>query len=137
MPDKEEKKALEEEDVISNAIGEYGRWQFMLTFLLSLVNIPCTWHIFVPVFHSAERPTWCSRQKRFKDISPQLWKNCTDQEDDFCYFLDVFKSNVTDAKFGAVCHDMSGLDRAKCSSWEFGGEGNYQFTYTLLVFNRP
>lgn len=48
-------KEEEEEDIISNAIGEFGRWQLLLTFILSLVNIPCTWHIFMPTFHARER----------------------------------------------------------------------------------
>lgn len=132
MPD-DKKKALEEqeEDIISKAIGEFGKWQLLVTFLLSLFNIPCTWHIFAPTFHSAERDTWCGRPDAFRDVAPSLWKNCTGQLADFCTVLDVVAANVTGSD---LCARTSELDRVKCHAWEFGGRGRCK-PFICLKFN--
>jgi hypothetical protein len=59
----------ETEDPISQAVGEYGRWQLQLTFFLSLFNIPCTWHIFALTFQSLPSDFWCA------NISVDEWRN--------------------------------------------------------------
>ncbi|CAG9773021.1 unnamed protein product [Ceutorhynchus assimilis] len=92
----------EEEDIISNAIGEFGRWQLLLTFILSLVNIPCTWHIFAPTFHAREREYFC--------VEPL--GNCQ-QSSDACWMNQLFN--------GTCSTDNNSL--VKCQNWEFQGEG--------------
>ncbi|KAJ1531582.1 hypothetical protein ONE63_000254 [Megalurothrips usitatus] len=68
----------EERDYICEAVGSFGRWQLKLTFLLSLVNIPCTWHIFVPTFQAASYDNYsCQRPAAFQDIPIDLWRNLT------------------------------------------------------------
>ena len=37
-------------DAIGNLIGHYGKWQFVMTILLSLFQVPNTFHIFSPTF---------------------------------------------------------------------------------------
>lgn len=37
-------------DAIGDLIGHYGKWQFVMTFLLSLFQVPNTFHIFSPTF---------------------------------------------------------------------------------------
>jgi hypothetical protein len=37
-------------DAIGDLIGHYGKWQFMMTILLSLFQVPNTFHIFSPTF---------------------------------------------------------------------------------------
>jgi hypothetical protein len=37
-------------DVIGDLIGHYGKWQFVMTILLSLFQVPNTFHIFSPTF---------------------------------------------------------------------------------------
>ncbi|RZF34669.1 hypothetical protein LSTR_LSTR017661 [Laodelphax striatellus] len=61
-------------DPISQSIGEFGRWQFLLTFLLSLVNFPCTFHIFAPTFEGAQRDFWCARPDGLS-MPVDQWKN--------------------------------------------------------------
>lgn len=118
----EDTKKKEDEDIISSAIGDYGKWQLYLTFALSLVNIPCTWHIFVPTFHSASRDTWCARTLTYSDVPPKLWKNCTGQTGDngFCSMFDVMSKNFTGSD---LCRYSSDYERVNCTSWEYGGEG--------------
>lgn len=49
---KKSKKAIvdDECDVIGDLIGHYGKWQFVMTILLSLFQVPNTFHIFSPTF---------------------------------------------------------------------------------------
>uniref|UniRef100_A0A8D8UN70 Organic cation transporter protein n=1 Tax=Cacopsylla melanoneura TaxID=428564 RepID=A0A8D8UN70_9HEMI len=63
------------DDVISNAIGEFGRWQCNLTILLSLLNIPCTWHIFALTFQAADQNFWCAQTDHFDHLSFSEWIN--------------------------------------------------------------
>ncbi|EEZ98159.1 organic cation transporter protein isoform X1 [Tribolium castaneum] len=120
-----------EEDVVSTAIGEFGRWQLLMTFLLSLFNIPCTWHIFVPTFHAAERETWCSRPKAFQDVAPSLWRNFT-QPEGFCKIYDL--ANVTEADLPRLA--QMGRKLVPCKEWEFGGEGSTLTSEFDLVCDR-
>lgn len=37
-------------DVIGELMGQYGKYQFLMTFLLSLFQVPNTFHIASPIF---------------------------------------------------------------------------------------
>lgn len=37
-------------DIIGTLIGDYGRWQFLMTLLLALFQVPNTFHIYSPTF---------------------------------------------------------------------------------------
>lgn len=127
----EDTKKKEDDDLISSAIGDYGKWQLYLTFALSLVNIPCTWHIFVPTFHAASQETWCARPKTYEDVPPELWKNCTGQTsgDGYCSMFDVISRNLSESD---LCKNSSDYERINCTSWEFDGEG--KFDVEVIIF---
>lgn len=74
---KDDKRTEKEyEDPVSMAIGEFGRWQAMLTLILSLLNLPCTWHIFVLTFQGADTDFWCTPPPGvLNQISVDQWKN--------------------------------------------------------------
>jgi OCT family organic cation transporter-like MFS transporter 4/5 len=74
-PVKPKRDEGETEDPISQAVGEYGRWQLQLTFFLSLFNIPCTWHIFALTFQSLPSDFWCEKPPHFANISVDKWRN--------------------------------------------------------------
>ncbi|XP_066998646.2 organic cation transporter protein [Anabrus simplex] len=59
VPAKKAGKGEEDQDPVSQLVGEFGRWQLQLTFLLSLFNFPCTWHIFASTFQSPSVKYWC------------------------------------------------------------------------------
>ncbi|XP_060526541.1 organic cation transporter protein-like isoform X2 [Cylas formicarius] len=124
----------EEDDTVSDAIGEFGKWQLLLTFLLSLVNIPCTWHIFAPTFHGARMDTWCARPERFHNVAPVLWKNCTEQTEDGCFLLDVFSKDTLSEM--DLCRGNTGLKSIKCDAWEFAGPGETIISEFHLVCDR-
>ncbi|KAL3277159.1 hypothetical protein HHI36_012511 [Cryptolaemus montrouzieri] len=108
----------EDEDIVDKAIGKFGRWQLLLTVLLALFNIPCTWHIFVHTFHGRVRPVWCARPSRFHNISPEIWKEKT-QPHDFCTTNDTSNAYV-DAYNNIINISQEMID---CKQWEFGGTG--------------
>lgn len=63
-------------DPVSLAIGEFGRWQALLTLILSLLNLPCTWHIYVLTFQGADTDFWCAPPPGvLQRISVDQWKN--------------------------------------------------------------
>lgn len=132
VPDGTKKKPEEEEDVISNAIGEYGRWQLLNTFILSLLNVPCTWHIFAPTFHVGEkRNVWCKRPDNYGNVDFKQWMNCSGQsENNVCEIVNITGLNNITALCGA---DLQSLSRSECSSWEFDGEGSTIITDFNLV----
>lgn len=43
-------KTDDEIDIIGTLIGEYGKWQFIMTLLLALFQVPNTFHIYSPTF---------------------------------------------------------------------------------------
>lgn len=48
-----EKKSIhtdDECDSIGDLIGHYGKWQFLMTLLLTLFQVPNTFHIYSPTF---------------------------------------------------------------------------------------
>jgi OCT family organic cation transporter-like MFS transporter 4/5 len=65
----------EVEDPISQAVGEFGRWQLQLTFFLSLFNIPCTWHIFALTFQSLPSDFWCAKPPDLDNLPVDEWRN--------------------------------------------------------------
>jgi MFS family permease len=132
MSNTKKKTAEDEEDVVSTAIGEFGRWQLLMTFLLSLFNIPCTWHIFVPTFHAAERETWCARPERFLSVHPDRWKNFT-QPQGFCSIYDL--TNVTVDDLPHLGDDPT-RKLISCAEWEFEGKGNTLISEFDLVCDR-
>lgn len=129
-PDSEEEE--EEEDIISSSIGEYGKWQLTLTFLLSLVNIPCTWHIYAPTFLGEERRVWCARPKRFSTVDPLVWYNST-QPAGICQIFNL--THVNSSSFEALRNIQAfpGIHLVDCTEWEFDGEGDCRF----LTLNQP
>lgn len=124
----EDTKRNEDEDLISSAIGDFGKWQLFLTFALSLVNIPCTWHIFVTTFHSAKTDTLCARPANYNFMPWDLWKNCTGQNSDFCSMHDVRNSNFSESD---LCRNYRNFNRIRCTNWEYDGRGEYLILFQI------
>ncbi|KAF5273455.1 hypothetical protein FQA39_LY07472 [Lamprigera yunnana] len=124
----------EEDDVISKCIGTYGRWQLRLTFLISLVNVMCTWHIFAFTFQAADKTVWCARPKFVEEIDPQIWINYT-QPVDHCSILDVSELN------SSVYTNIANINKVTtniipCDKWEFEPNGKTIIEDFNLVCSR-
>ncbi|KAF4518356.1 hypothetical protein B566_EDAN007083 [Ephemera danica] len=117
----------EEQDIVSQAVGDYGPWQLRLTFLLAMFNLPCTWHIMAITFQGRDMPFWCARPDalRDNDVPPEVWRNISHPEGgDNCAVWDVDYSTHTmleDMGRGAwldLAVISDNVTRA-CTSWEF------------------
>ncbi|XP_046670851.1 organic cation transporter protein-like isoform X2 [Homalodisca vitripennis] len=114
-------KMGEAADPIAQLIGNFGRWQFMLTFLLSLFNFPCTFHIFSPTFQGPPGDFWCARPSAFRDVDVEQWKNISgrttivdgEERYDPCWVKDVNLSDVT------ALTNSSLTTFRPCDHWEY------------------
>lgn len=66
--------SIQQKDAVSECIGEFGRWQLLITFLLSLFNFPCTFHIFAPTFEAAVPGYHCAVPKG-SSLTLDQWRN--------------------------------------------------------------
>jgi len=73
--EKQEPSRELEEDVISRSIGNFGKWQLTFTFLLSLFNLPCTWHIYALTFQGRDVDFWCAPPSNLETLSTDIWRN--------------------------------------------------------------
>ncbi|RVE46487.1 hypothetical protein evm_008837 [Chilo suppressalis] len=65
----------EEPDAVASIIGNYGRWQLLITFLLSLFSFPCTFHIYLPTFTARATNFWCRMPENFSSLPLTEWIN--------------------------------------------------------------
>ncbi|XP_049872459.1 organic cation transporter protein-like isoform X2 [Pectinophora gossypiella] len=106
----------EDPDVVSQAIGDYGRWQLLITFLLSMFSFPCTFHIYLPTFTARETKFWCQRPDNFSSLPLEDWINYS-QPIDACN-VRVIPSYVTVESI--LNHTAPLLDSfVKCTDWDF------------------
>ncbi|KAG8223271.1 hypothetical protein J437_LFUL001548 [Ladona fulva] len=117
----------EEFDAVTDAIGAFGRWQLRLTFLLSLLNCPCTWHIFALTFQSLQGDFWCAPPEDVEWLLKDRginWRNFTrayaDDEDgsdfDPCLTWDVDYDVILASQHPVIPYNAS---RKACTKWIF------------------
>ncbi|XP_055903253.1 organic cation transporter protein isoform X2 [Eupeodes corollae] len=128
-----EDEAGEETDVIGELVGHFGKWQFLMTILLSLFQVPNTFHISSPVYQAANKNFWCSRPDNLRSIPVDVWRNFSDSKDN-CYQVsyDYYRislsanSNMED-NLPDIPHNYT---RIACSSWEYDMNDNLGNTWT-------
>ncbi|XP_050674807.1 organic cation transporter protein-like isoform X2 [Leptidea sinapis] len=104
------------EDVVSKIIGEYGRWQLLMTALLSLFSFPCTFHIYLPTFTAYATKFWCQRPENLSDLPIESWIKYS-QPVNACY---VRVLTPTDTAENIMNETASYLDAfEKCQVWDF------------------
>ncbi|XP_045523094.1 organic cation transporter protein-like isoform X2 [Pieris brassicae] len=112
IPDDEESGP----DVVSALIGEYGRWQLLMTFLLSLFSFPCTFHIFLPTFTARATQFWCQPPDNLSSVPLERWINYS-QPEDGCS-VRVIPPNVTADSI--INYTAIALDSfQKCQNWGY------------------
>ncbi|XP_028178695.1 organic cation transporter protein-like isoform X2 [Ostrinia furnacalis] len=106
----------EQADVVSRVIGNYGRWQLLITFLLSLFSFPCTFHIYLPTFTAKATKFWCRMPENLSSLPLQAWINYS-QPVDACS-VRVIPSDVT---VESILNHTASLSNSfmKCSEWDF------------------
>ncbi|CAG9787714.1 unnamed protein product [Diatraea saccharalis] len=106
----------EEPDAVSSVIGNYGRWQLLITFLLSLFSFPCTFHIYLPTFTARATNFWCRMPENFSSLPLKEWINYS-QPVDACS-VRVIPPGVTVESI--LNHTAPLLDSfVECTAWDY------------------
>ncbi|XP_041980007.1 organic cation transporter protein-like isoform X2 [Aricia agestis] len=123
-----------EQDVVSKIIGDYGPWQLMITFLLSLFSFPCTFHIYLPTFTATQTKFWCARPENLSSVPLDIWLNYS-QPTDACH-VRAIPSYVTVEDIMNYTAPLTSL--VKCTEWEFDRSdvGNTIISEWSLVCDR-
>ncbi|XP_011189596.2 organic cation transporter protein isoform X1 [Zeugodacus cucurbitae] len=103
-------------DVISNFIGHHGRWQLIWTFLLTLFQIPPTFHLFVYTFQTIAKDYWCARPDTAPDMDVSLWRNLS-QPAGACTILNLNYTQLTESAGTAESAQL-----IPCTNFEFSRE---------------
>ncbi|KAF2889275.1 hypothetical protein ILUMI_16898, partial [Ignelater luminosus] len=57
-----------------HAIGDFGRWQFQISVLMSLLKFPIAWFQLGIVFLAPPTEFWCKQPERYKHLPVDKWK---------------------------------------------------------------
>lgn len=105
-------------DVVSTVIGNYGRWQMLMTFLLSLFSLPCTFHIYLPTFTSTSTTFWCERPENLSSLPLADWINYSQPlNGDAC----VVRQLSADVTVESILNNTAPVIDSflKCTEWGF------------------
>ncbi|XP_050068839.1 organic cation transporter protein [Anopheles maculipalpis] len=131
MPQKKHKNSDEENDIIGELIGDYGKWQFVMTFLLSLFQVPNTFHIYSPTFQAADKSFWCRRPSHLADVPIDRWRNVSGALEN-CRMLNYDWNALTSAQLSMSNFSLPKnlTDTVACSAWEFDIHDNLGNTWS-------
>ncbi|XP_037947935.1 organic cation transporter protein isoform X2 [Teleopsis dalmanni] len=118
----------DETDVIGDLVGHYGKWQFLMTLLLSLFQVPNTFHISSSVYQGAHKQFWCKRPPHLQEVDVGVWRNLSQSQDNcFQAYIDWHRiSNNTSAQQQL----QENTTRISCSAWEYENDDNVGNTWT-------
>ncbi|XP_017494621.1 PREDICTED: solute carrier family 22 member 21 isoform X2 [Rhagoletis zephyria] len=83
----------DETDVIGDLVGHFGKWQCLMTMLLSLFQVPNTFHIASPIYQAINKNFWCSRPPHLQDLPVDVWRNLSNSQDN-CFQANIDWSKV-------------------------------------------
>ncbi|XP_003436361.2 organic cation transporter protein isoform X2 [Anopheles gambiae] len=128
---KKRKSSDEESDIIGELIGDYGKWQFVMTFLLSLFQVPNTFHIYSPTFQAADKSFWCRRPTHLDDVPIDRWRNVSSSVEN-CRMLNYDWNALTSAQLSMSNFSLpkNVTDTVACSAWEFDVHDNLGNTWS-------
>ncbi|XP_031621225.1 organic cation transporter protein [Contarinia nasturtii] len=114
-------------DIIGEIIGKYGKYQFFMTFLLSLFQIPNTFHISSPIYQAADKHFWCKRPDNLSHIDINVWRNLSGLKS--CSISKHNWNQITNTHMlEALVQNTT--DPIKCTEWEFDMADNLGNTWT-------
>ncbi|KAL0276169.1 UNVERIFIED_CONTAM: hypothetical protein PYX00_003792 [Menopon gallinae] len=125
-------------NVISSAIGDFGRWQAAISVLVSLLKLPIAWFQLSIVFLAPLQDFWCEAPS--PDVSLGDWRNetlnnCNANCSRYEFDTSVFKRTIT-SEWALVC-EKSQLSNVVQMSFMFGAlVGNVIFGIASDRFGR-
>ncbi|KAM3958932.1 organic cation transporter protein [Aphomia sociella] len=111
----------DDNDVVSSVIGNYGRWQLLITFLLAMFSFPCTFHIYLPTFTAKTTQFWCRKPENLSDLEIDDWIKYS-QPVDACSVVVLSPMNTT-ASILNFLHSNTTVnvtnEYRSCDAWDF------------------
>ncbi|KAH8360242.1 hypothetical protein KR093_011454, partial [Drosophila rubida] len=126
----------DETDVIGDLMGHYGKWQLLMTVLLSLFQVPNTFHISSSVYQAANKEFWCQRPAHLHQLPVDVWRNLSGSQDNCHRRAGIDWSQLSNdslpAQLQAAAAAALGDDgkQVACSSWEYESNDNVGNTWT-------
>ncbi|KAJ6636445.1 Solute carrier family 22 member 21 [Pseudolycoriella hygida] len=116
-------------DVIGELMGHYGKYQFFMTFLLSLFQVPNTFHISSPIYQAADKKFWCQRPPELSAMAIDEWISFSNSSDNCSMSRPIWSAvSSGDLTEGLKLYNIT--QRTKCVSWEFDSNDNLGNTWT-------
>ncbi|XP_014270701.1 organic cation transporter protein isoform X2 [Halyomorpha halys] len=124
--------ATEREDAVSQCIGEFGRWQLLMTFLLALFNFPCTFHIFALTFEAAPEDFRCAKPS-YSSLTQEQWLNVSTVTGIVGGKLQIDGCRIKNLDYRLSYEELLRTepnDTRPCSSWDYDTS---QFGETIIT----
>ncbi|KRF82949.1 organic cation transporter protein isoform X1 [Drosophila virilis] len=129
----------DETDVIGDLMGHYGKWQLVMTVLLSLFQVPNTFHISSSVYQAANKEFWCQRPSHLQQLPVDVWRNLSGSQDN-CHVLagidwnqlsnDTLPAQMEQQAAAAAAATADDGKLIACNSWEYATNDNVGNTWT-------
>ncbi|XP_022216384.2 organic cation transporter protein isoform X2 [Drosophila obscura] len=124
----------DETDVIGDLMGHYGKWQLLMTVLLSLFQVPNTFHISSSVYQAANKDFWCQRPPQYPQMPVAEWRNLSGSTDNCHRFESMGWSslgNATTLEVLEAAEDAAAEGKlVACERWEYATHDNVGNTWT-------
>ncbi|XP_002137941.2 organic cation transporter protein isoform X1 [Drosophila pseudoobscura] len=122
----------DETDVIGDLMGHYGKWQLLMTVLLSLFQVPNTFHISSSVYQAANKDFWCQRPLELQQMPVDEWRNLSGSNDNCHRWEGIgWSSLANDTTLQEATEVVASVGNlVACESWEYETHDNVGNTWT-------
>lgn len=103
----------DETDVIGDLMGHYGKWQLLMTVLLSLFQVPNTFHISSSVYQAANKDFWCQRPPHLQQLPVDAWRNLSSSQDNCHMRADIDWSQLSNETLPSQMEVSNGCSSMK------------------------
>jgi len=115
--EEDETKKEETTDVITDNLGEIGRYQLLVGFLFAVMEIPHGWCMLLHKFIAPKVDHWCSQPEELRHWSMEQWRNFSSPVGDSCNIYSRNYSHFAERTLGEV-YSPSG-DLVACDHWDY------------------
>jgi len=111
-----EETIKDDKDVVTDNLGEIGRYQLLVGLLFAMMEIPHGWCMLMHKFISPSIEHWCAQPEFLSHWSVDEWRNFSSPAGDSC---SIFNRNYS--SYDAVT-DLGQADTIPCDKWDYDTE---------------
>lgn len=116
--EKDDETKEETKDVITDNLGEIGRYQLLVGLLFAIMEIPHGWCMLLHKFISPKVDHWCSQPEGLKHWTSEQWRNFSSPIGDSCNVYNRDYSSFAGIPFGEIDMPVGG-DLVPCDKWDY------------------